>query len=118
MDIFSIFFDMNVRCVFSLESPHQGDSDEYTNIPFSIYKKNTLNYRWDFFPWGSRKQLETGVVNESSVFEPLKVYCNMNVLFSVGSEIIHFETIGRWTAHSAYLICPFLAHLSENKDSS
>ena len=30
MGIFSIFFEMKVFCVFSLESPHQGDSNEYT----------------------------------------------------------------------------------------
>ena len=30
MDIFSIFSNMNVCCVFSLESTHRGDSNEYT----------------------------------------------------------------------------------------
>ena len=30
IDIFSIFFDMKVCCVFSLESPHRGDSKKYT----------------------------------------------------------------------------------------
>ena len=29
MDIFSIFFNMKVCRMFSLESPHQGDSNEY-----------------------------------------------------------------------------------------
>ena len=29
-DIFSIFFNMKVSCVFSLESPHLGNSNEYT----------------------------------------------------------------------------------------
>ena len=28
-DIFSIFFSTKVCCVFSLESPHRGDSNEY-----------------------------------------------------------------------------------------
>ena len=27
MDIFLIFFNMKVYCVFSLESPHRGDSN-------------------------------------------------------------------------------------------
>ena len=27
---FSIFFNMKACCVFSLESPHRGDSNEYT----------------------------------------------------------------------------------------
>ena len=30
MDIVSIFFKMKVRCGFSLESPHRGDSNDYT----------------------------------------------------------------------------------------
>ena len=30
MDIFSIFFNMKEYCVFSLESPHGGDSNKNT----------------------------------------------------------------------------------------
>ena len=43
MDIFSIF--MQVCCVFLLESPHRGDSNEYTQYTiFNIKKtKITLN---------------------------------------------------------------------------
>ena len=45
MDIFSIFFNMKVYCVFSLESPHRGDSNEYTQYTiFNMNKKNTINY--------------------------------------------------------------------------
>ena len=45
MNIFSIFFNMNVYFVFSLESPHRGDSNEYTQYTiFNIKKKITLNY--------------------------------------------------------------------------
>ena len=45
MNIFSIFFNMKVCCMFSLESPHRGDSNEYTqHIIFNIKNKNTLNY--------------------------------------------------------------------------
>ena len=44
-DIFSIFSNTKVYCVFSLESPHRGDSDEYTQYTiFNIKKKITLNY--------------------------------------------------------------------------
>ena len=44
-DIFSIFLDMKVCCVFSLESPHRGDSNKYTQYTiFNIKKKNTVNY--------------------------------------------------------------------------
>ena len=41
MNIFSIFFNMMVYCVFSLESPHRGDSNEYIQYTiFNIKKKN------------------------------------------------------------------------------
>ena len=43
--MFSIFFNMKVFCVFSLESPHRGDSNEYTQYTiFNIKRKNDLNY--------------------------------------------------------------------------
>ena len=40
MDIISIFFNMNVCYVFSLESPHRGDSKEYTQYAIFNVKKN------------------------------------------------------------------------------
>ena len=46
--------------MFSLESPHRGDSNEYTlNTIFNMNKKNTLNYPKSaatgfFFPRDSR----------------------------------------------------------------
>ena len=44
-DIFLIFFNMKVCCMFSLESPHRGDSNEYTRYTiFNIKMKITLNY--------------------------------------------------------------------------
>ena len=58
-DIFSIFFNMKVCCVFSLELSHRGDSNEYTqHTMFNILKKITLNYpksaAMGFFPRDSR----------------------------------------------------------------
>ena len=45
MCIFSIFFNVKVCCVFSLESPHRGVSNEYIQYTiFNIKKKITLNY--------------------------------------------------------------------------
>ena len=45
MDIFSILFNMKVCCVFSLESPHRGDSNEHTQYTiFNINKKIILRY--------------------------------------------------------------------------
>ena len=44
-DILWSFFSIKVYCVFSLESPHRGDSHEYTqHTIFNIKKKITLNY--------------------------------------------------------------------------
>ena len=41
-DIFSIFFYMKVYCVFSLESPRWGDSNEY--IQYAIFNLKTESY--------------------------------------------------------------------------
>ena len=80
MDIFFIFFNMKVCCVFTLESPHRGDSNEYTQYTiFNMNKKNTLNFpksaAMGFFSKGLKNEFETAVVNEPSVFKPLKFYC-------------------------------------------
>ena len=80
MDIFSILFNMKVCCVFSLESPHRGDSNEYTQYTiFNIKKKMTLNCSisaaMGFCSNGLKNEFETAMVNEPSVFEPLKFYC-------------------------------------------
>ena len=45
MDTFSISYTTKIFCVFSLESPHRGDSNEYTQCTiFNIKKKIALNY--------------------------------------------------------------------------
>ena len=66
--------------MFSLESPHRGDSKEFTQYTiFNIKKRITLNYLktavMRYFPEGLKNEFETAVVNEPSVFEPLKFYC-------------------------------------------
>ena len=66
--------------MFSLESPHRGDSNENPqHTIFNMNKKNTLNYpksaAMGFFSKGLKNEFETAVVNEPSVFEPLKFYC-------------------------------------------
>ena len=83
MDIFSILFNMKVYCVFSLESPHRGDSNEYTQYTiFNIQKKKkiTPNYLKSavigFCTKGLKNEFKTPVVNEPSVFEPLKFDCS------------------------------------------
>ena len=80
MNIFSIFFNMRVCCVFLLESPYRGDSNEFTQYTiFNIKKKITLNYpksaAMGFCAKGLKNKFESAVVNEPSVFEPLKFYC-------------------------------------------
>ena len=65
--------------MFSLESPHRGDSNEYTQYTHFQYKHNKSPYiipklhLWDFSK-GFQK-FETVVVKEPSVFQPLKLYC-------------------------------------------
>ena len=66
--------------MFSLESPHRGDSNENTVYTiFNVNKMYTLNYPKSaamvFFSKGLKNEFETAVVNEPSVFEPLKFYC-------------------------------------------
>ena len=39
---FSIFFNMKVYCVFSLESPYRGDSNE--NTKYTIFNIKTENH--------------------------------------------------------------------------
>ena len=80
MDIFSILFNIKVCCMFSLESPHRGDSNGYTHYTiFNIKRKITLNYpksaAMGFCSNGLKNKFETAVVNEPSVIEPLKFYC-------------------------------------------
>ena len=71
---------MKVYCVFSSESPQRGDSNEYTQNTISQYKKENhpklsqiCNY--GICSKGLKNEFERAVVNETSVFEPLKFYC-------------------------------------------
>ena len=61
--------------MFSLESPHRGDSNEYTQYTvFNIKKKITQNYlkstAMGFFSKELKNEFETAVVNDPSV-----LYC-------------------------------------------
>ena len=60
------------------------------NIPFSVEKKKfTLNYpkyaAMRFFSKGLQNEFETAVVNEPSVFKPLKFYCSKCFIFTAVS---------------------------------
>ena len=66
--------------MFSLESPHGGDSKEYTqNTIYNIKKENhsilSQICSYGMFPTDSRTSSKQAVVDKPSVFEPLKFYC-------------------------------------------
>ena len=63
--------------MFSLESPHRGDSNTYTQYTsFNTRKENQPKfsqiYSYVVFSKGLKNEFHTAVVNEPSVFEPLK----------------------------------------------
>ena len=66
--------------MFSLESPHEGDSNEYIQyIIFNINTKHLPNlsqiWSYEIFAKGLKNEFDSAVVNESTAFEPLKFYC-------------------------------------------
>ena len=67
----SIFFNMKVCCGFSLESPHRGDCNEYTQYTFFNVKQITLNYpksaAMGFFSKGIKNEFETIVLKVSCI---------------------------------------------------
>ena len=71
---------MKVCRVFSLESPQRGDSNEFNTIYHFQYKKENYPKYYQICSYGScseglKIEFKIAVVNESSVFEPLKFYC-------------------------------------------
>ena len=65
--------------MFTLESPHRGGSNKYTQYTILKIKKITLNYpksaTMEICSQGLKNEFETAMVNEPTVFEPLKFYC-------------------------------------------
>ena len=66
--------------MFSLDSPQQGDSNVYTEYTISQYKNENHPKLCQICnngicSKGPKNEFKTAVVNESSVFEPLKFYC-------------------------------------------
>ena len=70
-NIFSIFFNMEVYSVFSLESPHQGYFQYKTENNPKLFQISSNG----IFSKGLKSEFEAAVVNEPSAFEPLKFYC-------------------------------------------
>ena len=61
--------------MFSLESPHRSDSDEYINYTiFNMKKEITFNYpksaAMGFFSKGLKNEFETAMVIKPSLFKP------------------------------------------------
>ena len=74
--------------MFSLESPHRGDSNEYTqytifNMNMKKHPKLSQIYSSGHLCKGLKNEFETAMVNEPSVFEPLKFYCTWEMVFKV-----------------------------------
>ena len=66
--------------MFRLESPHRGDSNEYTQYTIFQFEKEkhpelSQFCSYGIFSKGLKNVFERAVVNEPSVFEPLKFYC-------------------------------------------
>ena len=85
--------------MFSLESPHRGNSNEYTQYTIFIIKKNIiLDYpksaAMGFCSKGLKNEFETAVVNEPSVFEPLKFYCIIQGLSPACIEYVYCAYMG------------------------
>ena len=75
------------------------DFNEYTQYTiFNIKKKITLNYpksaATGFCSKGLKKEFETAVVNEPSVFEPLKFYYTMSPRFSLKGKCANCSSSG------------------------
>ena len=66
--------------MFSLESPHRGDSNKNTKYTIFIIKKEIHPKLSHIFTngiltKGLKNEFETAVVNKPSVFDPLRFYC-------------------------------------------
>ena len=70
---------MKVCCVFSLESRHRGDSNEYTQYTiFNVKENNRKLFQicsYGLLSQGTQERIRKSRGNEPSVFEPLKFYC-------------------------------------------
>ena len=81
--------------MFSLESPHRCDSNEYTQYTiFNIQKKFTLNFpksaAMGFFSKGLKNEFETAVVNDLvgcfGFYGPLRQYFSLHRTVSQGKR--------------------------------
>ena len=99
--------------MFSLESPHRGDSNEYTQ--YTIFYMNKKKHpklsqicSSGYFSKGLKNEFETAMVNEPSVFEPLKFYCSY-FIFMEFSALRRMGTLTREASLSSPCLSPFNA---------
>ena len=85
--------------MFSLESPHWGDSNEYKqytilSIPKKVAKNYSKSAALEFFQ-RTKYEFETAMVNEQSVFDQLKFYCihsRLSLSRNRRDPLKHFDT--------------------------
>ena len=78
-----------------LELPHRGNSNEYTQHNINNIKKTIIrNYpkyyyvcSYGIFGQGLKNEFEIAVVNEPSVFEPLKFYCMSSCTIRINLQV-------------------------------
>ena len=110
-----MFNIINVCCVYSLESPHRGDSNECTQHTLARQKKKiSLNYPYIVFggnPCGLKTEFNSSMVNVPSGFEPLKFYCvvsrlhrcaGISVYTVLGTHVLVCFAVSRiiWPEHA------------------
>ena len=74
--------------MFSLESPYRGDSNK--NKQYTIFN---ITKNHPKFSKGLKNEFEIAVVNELSVFGPLKVYCILSSLLKKIAETQFIENL-------------------------
>ena len=109
---------MKVYCVFSLESPQWGDSNDNTQYTISQYIKNhpklsqVCNY--GIFFKGPKNEFEWSVVNEPSVFEHWSstvVYSRLSMSLALISQI---TLLLQRTYFDTFLVLYTSAHVISN----
>ena len=85
--------------MFLLEAPHRGDYNKENHLKLSKF----CNY--GIFSKGLKNEFETAMVNEPSVFEPLKFYCSSGGYLPEGPSI----NINRFSPVNTDPRCCFLS---------
>ena len=84
--------------MFTLESPHRGDSNEYTQYTISQYKKEnhpklSQICSYGILFQGTQERVRNSSGKEPPVFEPMKFYCITYLLL----YLLQFENLSHNT---------------------